>query len=128
MPTIHMHSAEEVNRSFAPLPRRALREEEMRPYREAARQLGPETPGGVIELDANDDPQQAMLRMHRAAREAGWFLRFQRRGRAPDQRELRFRLQTPEETTRLQERGALLAQARHAKGGKAEEDRAEAEC
>ena len=128
MPKIRVHSAEEVNRSFAPLPRRALREEEMRPYREAARQLGPETPGGVIELGEDEDPQQAILRMHRAAREAGWFLRFQRRGRAPDRRELRFRLQTPEETTRLQERGALLARARQAKGGKAAADRAEAEC
>ena len=128
MANIHVHSAEDVNRAFAPLRRRALREEEKRPYRQAASQLGPETPGGVIELDENDDPQQVMLRMHRAAREAGLFLRFQRRGRGPDQRELRFRLQTPEETTRLKERGALLAQVRHAKGGKAAADRAEAEC
>ncbi len=113
MPTIRVQTTEEVERSFAPPRRRAVREEELRPYREAVSQLGPETPGGVVELDENENPRLVMMRMHRSARDAGHHLRFQRHGR--DQRELRFRLQTPEETRRLKERGASLAQARQAR-------------
>ena len=90
-----------------------MREEEMRPYREAVSQLGNDKTGGIIELDEGENPRLVMMRMHRAARDAGHYLRFQRRG--GDQRELRFRLQTPEETTRLKERGASLAQARQAR-------------
>ena len=85
----------------------------MRPYREAVSQLGHETPGGIVELEENENPRLVMMRLHRAARDAGHYLRFQRHGR--EQRELRFRLQTPEETRRLKERGALLAQARQAR-------------
>ena len=113
MPDIKLQSAEEINRLFAPIGKRALREETMGPYRAAASQLSSETPGGIIELEENENPRLVMMRMHRAARDAGYYLRFQRHGK--DQRELRFRLQTPEETNRLQERGALLAQARLAK-------------
>ena len=113
MPTIRVQTTEEVERSFAPLGRRAVREEEMRPYREAVSQLGNDKTGGIIELDEGENPRLVMMRMHRAARDAGHYLRFQRHGR--EQRELRFRLQTPEETTRLKERGASLAQARQAK-------------
>ena len=113
MPTIRVQTTEEVVRSFAPPGRRAVREEELRPYQEAVSQLGPETPGGVVELEENENPRLVMMRLHRAARDAGHYLRFQRRG--GDQRELRFRLQTPEETRRLKERGASLAQVRQAK-------------
>ena len=115
MPNIRVQSAEEVERSFAPPPRRALREETMRPYRDAVAQLGPERPGGLIELEEGENPREVMTRLHQAAHDAGLYLRFQRRGRTTDQRELRFRLQTPEETTRLKERGAVLAQARQAR-------------
>ena len=110
MPTIRVQTTEEVARSFAPPGRRAVREEEMRPYREAVSQLGPETPGGIVELDEGENPHLVVMRMHRAARDAGHYLRFQRHGR--EQRELRFRLQTPEETTRLKARGASLPQTR----------------
>ena len=113
MPRIRVQTTGEVERSFARPGRRSVREEEMRPYREAASQLGPETPGGVVELEENENPRLVMMRLHRAARDAGHYLRFQRRG--GDQRELRFRLQTPEETRRLKERGASLAQARQAR-------------
>ena len=113
MPTIRVQSVEEVSRSFAPPSRRAVRDEEMRPYRDAVDQLGPEMPGGVVELEEDENPRLVMMRLHKAARDAGLYLRFQRHGR--EQRELRFRLQTPEETTRLKERGALLARARQAK-------------
>ena len=113
MPTIRVQTTEEVNRSFAPPGRRSVREEEMRPYRDAVSQLGPETPGGIVELEENENPRLVMTRLHRAARDAGHYLRFQRLGR--EQRELRFRLQTPEETMRLKERGARLAEARLAK-------------
>jgi hypothetical protein len=113
VPTIRVQTTEEVARSFAPPGRRAVREEEMRPYREAVSQLGPETPGGVVELEENENPRLVMMRLHRAAHDKGLYLRFQRRG--GNQRELRFRLQTPEETRRLKERGASLAQARQAR-------------
>ena len=113
MPIIRVQTTEEVERSFAPPGRRAVREEELRPYREAVSQLGNGKTGGIIELEEGEDPRLVMMRMHRAARDAGHYLRFQRRG--GDQRELRFRLQTPEETRRLKERGASLAQARQAR-------------
>ncbi len=113
MPRIRVQSAEEVNRSFALLLRRTVREEELRPYRDAVGQLGPQTPGGVVELEEHDDPRTVMLRLHRAVHDAGLYLRFQRSRKG--QRELRFRLQTPEETTRLKERDASLAQAQQAK-------------
>ena len=113
MPTIRVQTTEEVARSFAPPGRRSVREEEMRPYREAVGQLGPETPGGIVELEENENPRLVMMRLHRAAHDEGLYLRFQRRG--GDQRELRFRLQTPEETRRLKERGARLAEARQAR-------------
>ena len=127
MPTIKIVSADEINKGFAPISRRALRDEELRPFREAVDQLSENTPGGIIELEENDNPRIVQLRMHRAARDKGLYLRFQRHGKNQRQ-ELRFRLQTPEETTRLKERGAKLAQARQSKGGKAADDRAEAEC
>ena len=113
MPKIRVLSSKEVERSFAPPGRRAVREEEMRPYREAVSQLGNDKTGGIIELDEGENPRLVMMRMHRAARDAGHYLRFQRHGR--EQRGLRFRLQTPEETTRLKERGARLAEVRQAK-------------
>lgn len=113
MPQFRMLQSDEINRMFAPISRRALRAEEMRPYQEAAQQLGPDKPGGIIELDIDENPRVVMTRMHRAAHEVGKYLRFQRHGK--DQRELRFRLQTPEETQRLKERGAKLAQSRKAK-------------
>ena len=113
MPTIRVQTTEEVVRSFAPPRRRAVREEELRPYQEAVSQLGAATPGGVVELEENENPRLVMMRLHRAAHDKGLYLRFQRRG--GDQRELRFRLQTPEETRRLKERGASLAQARQAR-------------
>jgi hypothetical protein len=53
------------------------------------------------------------VRMHRAAHEKGLNLRFQRS--RPDAQELKFRLQTADETARLKERGASLAQARQAR-------------
>lgn len=113
MAEIRMLHREEINKVFAPVSRRALRAEEMRPYQEAAEQLGPDRPGGVIELEEDENPRMVMTRMHRAAHEVGKYLRFQRHGR--DQREIRFRLQTPEETQRLKERGAQLAAARRKK-------------
>ncbi len=113
MPTIRVQTTEEVARSFAPPGRRAVREAEICPYREAVGQLGDGKIGGIIELEEGENPRLVMQRMHRAARDAGHYLRFQRRG--GDQRELRFRLQTPEETRRLKERGASLAQARQAR-------------
>ncbi len=110
MARIQLQTAQEVERSFAQLPKRAVREEEMRPYREAAEQLSGEKPGGVIDLEEGENPRLVMMRMHRAARDQGKYLRFQRQGRNGGQ--LRFRLQTPDETARLKERGAMLAQAR----------------
>ncbi len=113
MPTIRVQTTEEVARSFVPPGRRALRDEEMRPYRDAVAQLNAERPGGIIELDEEETPRQAMQRLHRAAREKGLAVRFYRGSQSgPD---LWFRLQTPEETTRLKERGARLAEARRAK-------------
>lgn len=103
----------DLNHVFAPVSRRALREEEMRPYRQAVDQLSEKTPGGVVDLDENENPRLVMMRMHRAAHDQNRYLRFQRHGK--NQRQLRFRLQTPEETARLKDRGAKLAQARRAK-------------
>lgn len=114
MAKIQLLTAEEINRSFAPVSRRALREEEMEPYREAMDQLGPESPGGVVELELDENPRIVMMRLHRAARDAGLNIRFQRHGKS-QREELRFRLQTPEETERLKERGRNLAAARQAK-------------
>ena len=113
MAKISLHRAEEMERLFAPVGRRTLREEEMQPYREAVSQLGPATPGGVVELEPNENPRVVMLRLHRAARDNGLYLRFQRHGKA-QREELRFRLRTPEETARLKKRGTQLAQARQA--------------
>lgn len=113
MAKIRVLTAEELNHVFAPVSRRALREEEMRPYREAVGQLSDDTPGGVIELADNENPRIVMMRMHRAAHDQNKYLRFQRHGK--NQRQLRFRLQTPDETARLKDRGAKLAQARRAK-------------
>ncbi len=113
MANIKVLSSKEVEQVFAPASRRALRDEEMRPYRDAVGQLSPQMPGGLIDLDENEDPRAVMMRMHRAAHDQGKYLRFQRHGK--NQRQLRFRLQTSEETTRLKERGAKLAQARRAK-------------
>ena len=113
MPNIRVLSAEEIDRSFARTSKREQREQEMQVYHDAVEQLDQNNTGGIVELEENENPRQVMMRLHRAARDAGHYLRFQRRG--GDQRELRFRLQTPEETTRLKERGASLAQARQAK-------------
>lgn len=113
MPTIKVLSAEEVDRSFARVSKREQREQQMQPYREAVRQLGDKAPGGVVELDEGEEQRSVMMCLHRAARDAGKNIRFQRSGK--NQSELRFRLQTPEETTRLKERGQHLAQARKAK-------------
>ncbi len=112
MANIRVLSAEEVNRSFAPVSRRPMREEEMQPFREAVQQLGPDRPGGIVELELDENPRMVMMRLHRAARDSGKNIRFQRHGR--DQRELRFRLQTPDETERLKERGRNLAASRMA--------------
>ena len=113
MPKFKLLSAEEIDRSFAKTSRRDQREQEMQVYREAVQQLSDQTPGGVIELDEGDEQRAVMLRLHRAARDAGRNIRFQRSGKTSH--ELRFRLQTPEETERLKERGRNLAQSRHAK-------------
>ena len=113
MPKIRVQTAEEVERFFAPPGRRAVREEERRPYREAVSQLGKGKTGGIIELEEGENPRLVMLRMHRAAPDKGVYLHFQHRG--VDQRELRFRLPTPAEAPRLKERGALLARARRGK-------------
>ena len=113
MPRIRVQTTGEVERSFARPGRRALRDEEMQPYRDAVAQLNADRPGGIIELDEEETPRQAMQRLHRAAREKGLAVRFYRGSQSgPD---LWFRLQTPEETTRLKERGASLAQARQAR-------------
>jgi hypothetical protein len=106
-------SRNEIEKLFAPIGKRALREEEMMPYREAVSQLSEAKPGGLIELEENENPRLVMMRLHRAARDLNKNIRFQRHGK--DQRELRFRLQSPEETTRLKDRGRKLAQARRAK-------------
>lgn len=113
MANIKILRTEELERLFTPTSRRALREEEMGPFREAVAQLDERQPGGVVELDIDDNPRIVMMRLHKAARDAGKHLRFQRHGK--DQRELRFRLQTPEETDRLKERGRNLAQSRQQK-------------
>ena len=113
MPTIRVQTTGEVERSFARPGRRALRDEEMRPYRDAVAQLSTDRPGGIIELGEEETPRQAMQRLHRAAREKGLAVRFYRGSQSgPD---LWFRLRTPEETARLKERGARLAEARQAK-------------
>ena len=113
MPNIKVLTSRDVEKMFAPVSRRAVRDEEMRPYRDAVGQLSDATPGGTIDLEENENPRIVMMRMHRAAHDQGKYLRFQRHGK--NQRQLRFRLQTSEETTRLKERGAKLAQARRAK-------------
>lgn len=113
MARIKVLSAKEVDQHFAPVSRRAVREEELKPYREAVQQLGDNLPGGVIDLDENENPRMVMVRLHRAAHDQNKYLRFQRHGK--NQRQLRFRLQTPEETARLKDRGAKLAQARQAR-------------
>ncbi len=113
MADIKVLASKDVEKMFAPVSRRALRDEEMRPYRDAVSQLSDDTPGGIIDLEDNENPRMVMMRMHRAAHDQGKYLRFQRHGK--NQRQLRFRLQTSEETKRLKERGAKLAQARQAK-------------
>lgn len=110
MAQVRILSAEEVNKAFTPASRRVLREEEMRPFREAVQQLDPDRPGGIIELEPDENPRLVMMRLHRAARDSGKRIKFQRSGQ--HQQELRFRLQTPEETERLQERGRDLAASR----------------
>ncbi|HEX2173774.1 MAG TPA: hypothetical protein VHL09_15155 [Dehalococcoidia bacterium] len=113
MAKIKVLSAKEVDQHFAPVSRRAMREEEMKPYRDAVQKLGDDLPGGVIDLEESENPRMVMMRLHRAAHDHGIYLRFQRHGK--NQRQLRFRLQTSDETARLKERGAKLAQARRAK-------------
>ncbi|HEX2171681.1 MAG TPA: hypothetical protein VHL09_04495 [Dehalococcoidia bacterium] len=113
MPNIRLLNKDEIERLFAPMSKRALREQEMMPYREAVSQLSSANPGGIIELELDENPRIVMMRLHRAARDLNKNIRFQRHGR--DQRELRFRLQSPEETERLKDRGRKLAQARRAK-------------
>ena len=115
MPNIRVLPRDEVNEAFTPVYRRAERDEQMRPYREAVGQLGTDKPGGIIKLDEGETPRLVMARLHRAAHDAGFYLRFQRS--RPDTRELKFRLQTEEETARLKERGQQLAQARQQKSG-----------
>ncbi len=113
MPTIRVQTTEKVVRSFAPPGRRALREEEMRRYRDAVAQLSADRPGNIVEQDEEETPRQAMQRLHRAAREKGLAVRFYRGSQSGS--ELWFRLQTPAETTRLTERRARLAEARQAR-------------
>ena len=115
MAKIQVLSSEEVDKAFSPVSRRTQREEEMRPYREAADQLGNGNTGGVIELEEGENPRLVMMRLHRAAHDKGLYLRFQRS--RPDTRELKFRIQTEEEVARLKERGQKLAQARQQKSG-----------
>ncbi len=95
MPKIRVQTAEEVERFFALPRRRAVREEERRPYREAVSQLGTGKTGGIIELEEGENPRLVMLRMHRAAHDAGLYLRFQlspshRRGPAADEQAREF--------------------------------------
>ncbi len=116
MPSIKVLSSREVEETFNPKSRRKLREEEMMPYYEAVSQLGAQHPGGLVELEGNDNPRQVMMRLHKAARDRGLNLRFKRQG-SDGQNQLVFRLQTEEETKRLKQRGQQLAQARQAKGG-----------
>ena len=54
MPTIRVQTSEEVERSFVPSGRRALHEEEMRPYRDAVAQRQPER-AGEVEVGYQDD-------------------------------------------------------------------------
>jgi hypothetical protein len=113
MANIRLLKKEDMERVFAPVGKRVLREQEMMPFREAVSQLGADRPGGTIELEGDENPRMVMMRMHRAARDLNKNIRFQRHGK--DQRELRFRLQTPEETARLKDRGRKLAQSRRTK-------------
>lgn len=113
MPNIRILSRDEIEKLFAPIGKRVLREQEMMPFRDAVSQLSGANPGGIIELEENENPRLVMMRLHRAARDLNKNIRFQRHGR--DQRELRFRLQSPEETERLKDRGRKLADARRAK-------------
>ena len=48
VPKIRVQSAEEVERSYASPGRRAVREEERHPYREAVRQLDTDKIGGIL--------------------------------------------------------------------------------
>lgn len=110
MPKVTILSQEELNRVFTPASRSSLREEEMKPYIEAVEQLSEEFTGGIIELDEDEQPRQAMMRLHQAARRAGKPIRFKRAGKGDHA--IRFRLQTPEESERLKERGKALAASR----------------
>ena len=80
MPKIRVQTAEEVERFFTPPGRRAVREEERRPYREVVSQLGNGKTGGILELEEGENPRLVMLRLRRAAPDKGVYLRFQRRG------------------------------------------------
>ncbi len=82
----------------------------MQPYRAAVAQLGNGNTGGVVELEEGENSRQVQMRLHRAARDAGFNIRFQRQSKNPT--ELKFRLQTDEENARLKERGRKLAQSR----------------
>ena len=113
MPTIRILTEEEINRSFHPASKRAQREEEMKPYHEAVAQLGNGQTGGIIELDEGEEPRQAMMRLHRAARDSGKNIRFKRTGKGSTSR--LFRLQTDEESNRLKEPGRRLAASRQSK-------------
>lgn len=113
MATIRVLSRQDLERLFTPTGKRLLRDEEMMPYREAISALSAEEPGGVVELEENENARAVMMRLHRAARDLNRAIRFQRPGR--DQRELHFRLQTEEEAARIQERGRRQTQARRAK-------------
>ena len=80
VPKIRVQSAEEVERSYASPGRRAVREEERRPYREAVSHVGNGKTGGILELEEGENPRLVMLRLRRAAPDKGVYLRFQRRG------------------------------------------------
>ncbi len=113
MVKIRVMTEEEVKQQFSSVSRRAQRDEDMQVYREAVAQLGNGHTGGVIDLDEGDNPRQVQMRLHKAARDAGFNIRFQRQSKNPT--ELKFRLQTPDETARLKERGRNLAEARKSK-------------
>ena len=114
MPSFKVLSTQEVEASFNPKSSRRLREEEMRPYHEAISQLNKQHPGGVVELEGEDEPRKVMMRLHRAARDRGLNLRFRRQ--AQNSKQLVFRLQTEEETKRLKDRGKQLAASRRNRG------------
>lgn len=107
---INLLPADEINRTFSPIGKRALNAQRLEVYREAAAVLNPDRPGGIVTPDEGETMREVKMRFHRAAREAGRNIRFARRPN--EDGGLFFRLQTPEETARLRQRGRDMAKAR----------------